>query len=50
MIYSDDRSGVADYVRAYAWLTIADTHKIDAPPGWTPGAFRDRLAVKMTAD
>ena len=48
-IYSDDRNDITDYVRAYAWLTIADMHKVDAPPGWTPGAFRDRMAAKMTA-
>jgi len=48
MIYSDDRSGVTDYVKAYAWLTIADMHKADAPPGWTPGAFRDHLKSNMT--
>jgi TPR repeat protein len=48
LIYSDDRSDVTDYVKAYAWLTIADMHEIDAPSGWTPGAFRDRLKAKMT--
>ena len=48
LIYGDDHSGFTDYVQGYMWLSLATIPSNQAPQGWTPAAFKERLAARMT--